>query len=96
MDYKKVTDGLAICTEDSCAMDACPYYAPGKYCINHLHDDALAMMKRLEPAKPVIIKAEFPYRKSVAYCGACGVRIRMAQNARDEYCWKCGRPVEWN
>ena len=58
--------------------------------------DAILFLKRKAPAKPMIVKAEFPYRKSVAYCGACGVRIRMAQNARDEYCWKCGRPVEWN
>lgn len=63
--------------------------------------DMLEVLKEREPVAPHISKS---YRlksgrmsRRRAWCGACGLMIRIGSNRQDrsKYCERCGREVKW-
>lgn len=65
--------------------------------------EALELLEEMEPVKPRIVKDGFSEGRDKAYCGNCGMGIRIGgptrKNAtdkcRDYYCGFCGKPVKW-
>lgn len=83
-DLKKVINGLDCCLEGLC--EPCEYSsskAPGG-CKDELMCDALALLKKQEPIRPLIANDMY-------FCGNCKYAISRTAN----YCPKCGKKVEW-
>ena len=54
-------------------------------------------LKLQKPVKPRIAWAcGYTTKCRLAYCGMCGAGLRIAKGSRDNYCWRCGREVDWN
>ena len=85
IDLEKVVRGLKCCTSkytDECPK--CPYEERG-LCSAMLKKDALYLLERLMPVKPIVING-------VLECGEC--RYELRKDA-DSYCPCCGKKVGW-
>ena len=71
----------------------CPYHKPDAVCYGtaRLMQDALALLREMEPVEPIkkpgIVE---PYK-----CGACGAVLGW-ESEKQRFCPKCGRGIKWN
>ena len=63
--------------------------------------DVIELLKNQIPAEPVVYESYMTrsgrMSRRRAFCGACGLRIRIGSNKQDrsQFCERCGKPVKW-
>lgn len=93
-DPRKVIQGLECWLDDDthCPDDDCPYMK-GLVCDQAaILQDAISMLKSLEP-KPVIAEKNFN-NYEFYHCPKCG-RDFYGPYKRPNYCDRCGQAVKW-
>ena len=101
MDRKKVIKGLEICSEHGSwhgldcehneAYKDCPYHGCETGCVVTIAKDALALLKDLEPVRPIRKKEIGAYHSLYCVCGNCGAWLLDGQ----KFCDECGKKVKW-
>ena len=94
-DREKVANGLRHCLHYKGSCFGCPY--DGANCQNDVLDDAIAMLKELEPVEPTVKQDEDGI---VWACGSCGAYMYHnggISKAKEyaKYCRQCGKKVKW-
>ena len=93
-ELEKVKRGLeCICDKNLDLCEDCEYADIGlfAYCTKQIAKDALVLLERLEPVKPVL-------EGQVYHCSGCGYyQIGIKRDGfGDKFCPGCGRPVNWD
>lgn len=96
MTREEVIKGLECCMSGQldglgCSRVPCPYNQ-FMDCEGILHRDALALLKKQEPVKPVFERT-FISNIEIYDCGKCGTSLGAKGIAK--YCMNCGQAVKW-
>lgn len=92
-DLEKVIRGLTACADNTPTEDCrkCPYQGE-EYCTDAVMLDALALLRKQEPVKPITQDA---WPNPVKVCGNCKGYITYTAG-RPRFCPNCGWEMKWD
>ena len=94
-DLEKVIEGLGNTIEQLIReIDESQYVERAKF--QDMRDsvvDALELMKKQKPVKPII---ECYWEHTYGRCGVCKAPLPAIEGLKSKFCWMCGQAIKWD